>query len=201
LSSRRPLKVFGVYRLVDRRRQVVDHFFLLLGIDLADVLRDVFLIVAELLPPDLILLLRGDELLIGLCYRAVFSGRPRVMLWPCSWSSGSMRAAIPRIRRGNHPGLPLELRDGEAIYASMIFPSTTLKVNVRQYGHVIGASIVSGSVPVIGWLFVVATGPLQRGQLMTTTSWCGQTGSSIGFSSNFFPNHCQRKRRIAPVGG
>src|SRR5947209_491574 len=91
-----------------------------------------------------------------------------------------MREAIPRIRRGNQPGLLFAFREDDSTnYASMIFPSATLNVNVRQYGQVIGISMVSGSRPLIVWFLVVATGPLHSGQFTMMVSMSGHWGRTV----------------------
>lgn len=67
----------------------------------------------------------------------------------------------------------------------MIFPSRTLNVNVRQYGQVIGVSMVNGSSSAMRWCFVVPIGPLQIGQLMITVSISDHSGMTVRLTSYF----------------
>jgi hypothetical protein len=62
---------------------------------------------------------------------------------------------------------------GSIYAASVIVPSSIVKVFVLQYGHVSGISSVSGSMEMILWLRVVAHGPLHTGQFTITVSISG----------------------------
>jgi hypothetical protein len=75
------------------------------------------------------------------------------------------------------------------------------KSTARFAGRVVRVSYSSSRKAAIVWCFVVATGPLQRGQLTTMVSASGQTGCSMVFSSNFGPMNFHRRKRKHPLGG